>query len=64
MRRCWQVIFAFLAVLIVAFIVWPKGSFLYLERSPVTSVPSRDEQLERLKRSRFDLLVIGGGATG
>ena len=64
MHRFWQVVFAFLAVLIVGFIVWPRGSFLYLERSPVVSVPRRGEQLEQLERRRFDLLVIGGGAAG
>ena len=35
-----------------------------LKARPTNPLPSRSEQLKALKEQEFDVLVIGGGATG
>ena len=35
-----------------------------LNRRPSAPLPSRTEQINSLKNTEFDVLVIGGGATG
>ena len=35
-----------------------------LNARPRAPLPTRAEQIERLKTQQFDVLVIGGGATG
>lgn len=60
-------------VLIVAlgFKVWPSRSFAQHEKAEGTSVSSinkilasREQMISSLKKDQFDILVIGGGATG
>ena len=41
-----------------------KSSPLVLAKRPKGGLPTRQEQLAALKRDHFDVLVIGGGATG
>ena len=41
-----------------------KLSSLAFAKRPKGGLPTRQEQLAALKRDHFDVLVIGGGATG
>ena len=41
-----------------------KQSFDHLKLKYKKGLPSRGEQLSELKNDEFDVLVIGGGATG
>lgn len=42
----------------------PKQSEIPMSNKPVIGYQNRDQLLDKLNRDRFDVLIIGGGATG